>query len=171
MDMVGQSSIISKLDITKGFHQIPVKEYDRSKTAFVCPIGKFQYKCMPLDLTNAPACFQQTIELALSECVYFARPYIDDMIAFSRGWKSHVNHIDQVLSALREVGFTANSDNCEWGGCQLLYLGRVVGNGRLAVPEDRAIAMRETMSGRSPRRIYAASYGVSILSMVCSQHG
>ena len=46
-----------------------------------------------------------------------------------------------MLSALRAVGFIANPDKCEWGGCQLLYLRHVVGNSRLAVPEDRAIAM------------------------------
>ena len=63
MDMVGQSSIISKLDLTKGFHQSPVKSATDPKTAFVCPIGKFQYKCMPFGLTNSPACFQQTIDI------------------------------------------------------------------------------------------------------------
>ena len=49
-DRVGQNSAISNVDLTKGFHQIPVAKEDRAKTAFVCPMGKFQYRCMPFGL-------------------------------------------------------------------------------------------------------------------------
>ena len=43
VDKVGQSSVISKIDLTKGFHQIPVAVNDRDKTTFVCPLGRFRY--------------------------------------------------------------------------------------------------------------------------------
>lgn len=58
VDRVGQSSVVSKLDLSKGFHQVPVKPEDQPKTAFVCPMGKFEFCRMPFGLTNAPAVFQ-----------------------------------------------------------------------------------------------------------------
>ncbi len=58
VDRVGQSSVVSKLDLSKGFHQVPVKPEDQPKTAFVCPMGKFESCRMPFGLTNAPAVFQ-----------------------------------------------------------------------------------------------------------------
>ena len=82
VDRVGQSNMISKLDLAKGFHQIPVKEQDKDKTTFVSPVGKFKCQRMPFGLRNAPAVFQQMIERALEGCD-FAKAYIDDIIVFS----------------------------------------------------------------------------------------
>ena len=36
---VGRAKCVSMLDLTKGFHQIPMSKKDRHKTAFICPLG------------------------------------------------------------------------------------------------------------------------------------
>ena len=82
VDRAGQSNIISKLDLAKRFHQIPVKDQDKDKTTIVSPVGKFKYQRMPFGLRNAPAIFQQMIERALEGCGDFAKAYIDDIIVF-----------------------------------------------------------------------------------------
>ena len=69
VERVGQSNMISKLYLAKGFHQIPVKEQYKDKTTFVSPVGKFKYQRMPFGLRNAPAVFQQMIEQALKVVV------------------------------------------------------------------------------------------------------
>ena len=48
VDKVDQSSDISKIDLTKCFHQIPVAVNDRDKTTFVCPFGRFRYNACHL---------------------------------------------------------------------------------------------------------------------------
>ncbi len=50
MDMVGRGGVLSKVDLSKGFHQVEVVEEDRDKTSFICPFGKFRYKRMPFGL-------------------------------------------------------------------------------------------------------------------------
>ncbi len=52
-----------------------------------------------------------------------------------------LQHVASVLKALKVANLTANPLKCEWGGRQILNLGHVVGDGRLAVPEDRARTM------------------------------
>ena len=44
VDHIGSSEVISKLDLTKGFHQIPVEESDRDKTTFLCPSGNLDIR-------------------------------------------------------------------------------------------------------------------------------
>ena len=44
-----QSAIFSIIDLKSGYWQIPVKEADRWKTAFVTPIGLFEWNVMHLD--------------------------------------------------------------------------------------------------------------------------
>ena len=131
------------MDLSKGFHHVPVKQKDRAKTAFVFPMGKFHFNRMPFGLMNAPAIFQQLMEQVLQDHKAFARPYIDDVIIFSSDWTTHLDHIRRVLEALKRAGLTANPKKCELGGKHMLYLGHIVGSGKLVVPQDRAKAMRE----------------------------
>ena len=56
---------LSKLDLNKGFHQVPVNPSDIEKTAFCAPAGKFEYVFMPFGLRNAPATFQRLMDQVL----------------------------------------------------------------------------------------------------------
>ena len=99
--------MICKLDLSKGFYQVPMGPADSLKTTFVCPFGKFKFERM---LCNALAVFQEVVEKSLGKCSEFARPYIDDNV-FSSNWKEHLEHIGTVLAA----NLTANPSKCEWG--------------------------------------------------------
>ena len=61
--------------------------------------------------------------------------YIDDVIIFSPNWKTHIDHIQAVLDALRVAGLTAHPLKCMWGAHSLEYLGHHVGMGKVWVPE------------------------------------
>lgn len=53
------------------YHQIPMRESDKEKTAFGTPRGGlYQYKVMPFGLCNALATFQRVIEQAFSGLQY-----------------------------------------------------------------------------------------------------
>ena len=43
LERMGQSQIVSKLDLAKGFYQIQVAEEDVEITAFITPFGKFSF--------------------------------------------------------------------------------------------------------------------------------
>lgn len=68
--------------------------------------------------------------------------YIDDIIVFSNTWEEHLQHLRQVLERLRKHGLTAKPAKCEWGAASLIYLGYMVGQGKVSVPEARVVALR-----------------------------
>ena len=48
---------LSKIDLTKGYWQIPMSERSKDMTAFVTPEGQFCFRFMPFGLVVAPALF------------------------------------------------------------------------------------------------------------------
>ena len=55
---LGKASLISTVDLTSVYWQIPVVEKDRCKTAIATPFGAFQFTVMLFGLSGAPASFQ-----------------------------------------------------------------------------------------------------------------
>ena len=78
-----KSTYLSKLDLTKGFYQIPIKPEHQDKTAFCSPWGKFRFTRMPFGLKNAPATFQREMHGMLVDQEDYSSSYIDDIIIFS----------------------------------------------------------------------------------------
>ena len=54
IDELNSAKYLTKIDLNKGFLQIPVNENDQPKTAFQTPWGQFEFTRMPFGLMNAP---------------------------------------------------------------------------------------------------------------------
>ena len=77
----------------------------------------------------------------LRECYECASPYIDDILVHSVNGVEHVKDLRKVLDALRQGGMTVKLAKCVFGKRKLEYLGHLIGDGEVAVPEHRATAM------------------------------
>ena len=137
-DEVGRARYISTLDLTKGYWQIPVREEDRSKTTFMTPFGLYQFTRMPFGFQGAPATFQRMVDRLLNRLSEFAKSYIDDIIIFSNSWEEHCEHLKTVLGRIEEAGLTAKPRKCQLGMSECLYLGHIIGSGKVK-PEKAKI--------------------------------
>jgi hypothetical protein len=101
MDELHGAVFFSKIDICYGYHQISIRKQDIEKTTFRCHFGHFEFLVMPFGLTNAPATFQSCMnhmfmdQLRKSVFVFF-----NDILIYSRSWKEHMRHLDEVLSIM-----------------------------------------------------------------------
>ena len=141
LDRIGHAKVLSKVDLTSGFHQIPMEPDSRDLTTFLSPKGKFRFIRMPFGLKNAPSHFQRTMEKVLTPVSDCAAVYIDDVIIFSTSWDEHLIHLSRVFDCFRQAGLTAKRSKCSFGKIQLEYLGHTIGSGKLAVPEHRVSAL------------------------------
>ena len=48
-DNIGHAKYVTKLDLLKGFWQIPLTDRAKEISTFVTPDGLYQYKIMPLE--------------------------------------------------------------------------------------------------------------------------
>ncbi|KAJ9532950.1 hypothetical protein QJQ45_018027 [Haematococcus lacustris] len=119
-DKLAGKRVFSSLDLQSGYHQIRITEEDVPKTAFLTPMGQFQFKVLCFGLTNAPATFQRMMNNVfkplINECVLV---YIDDILVMSNTPEEHVQHLRQVLQLMRENKFYAKLAKCEFNKTQL----------------------------------------------------
>ncbi len=143
VEVVGRGSVLSKVDLAKGFHQVKVAEEDRDKTCFVCPFGKFRFRRMPFGLTKAPSVFQRLMDEVLVDCMEFASVYIDDILVVSLNWELHLGHLRLLFSVFRDAGLTCKAVKCCFGKRKLEFLGHWIGGGVVSVLEARVRAIKE----------------------------
>ncbi|KAK3522328.1 hypothetical protein QTP86_003678, partial [Hemibagrus guttatus] len=127
LDCLVGSKWFSVLDLRSGYYQIAMAEEDKEKTAFICPLGFFQFERMPQGITGAPATFQRLMEKAVGDMhLLQVIVYLDDIIVFGRTLEEHEERLLKVLDRLRECGLKVSIDKCQFCQSQVRYVGHIV---------------------------------------------
>ncbi len=59
IDQVGSAKFVTKLDLLKGYWQVPLSQRTQEISSFVILSGFYSYRVMSFGLRNAPATFQR----------------------------------------------------------------------------------------------------------------
>ena len=75
-------SFFPKIDLIRGYYQIPVAPDDTPKIAIIAPFGLFEFTRLPLGLRNAAQAFQRLMD-ETCRGLSFVFAYIDDLLVAS----------------------------------------------------------------------------------------
>jgi hypothetical protein len=120
---------ISTLDCSSGFWQIPIRECDRYKTAFVTHSNAYEWNVTPFGAKTASNTYQRVMDTILRPHSEYACAYIDDTAVHSDTWKNHMRHLESVLNAFAEVGMSLKFSKCKFGLAKVKFIGHMVGSG------------------------------------------
>ena len=136
---------ITTIDPSKAFHQIPLARNKREYTAFTVPgRGLLHYKRMPFGLSGAPATFQRLMDRLIGpELEPHVFTYLDDIIVVIKRFEEHLKWLGNVLTILKEAGFTVNQEKSHFCCSKVRYLGYIVNEHGLQVDPDKVHSIKE----------------------------
>jgi hypothetical protein len=118
---------VSKIDLVKGYHKIPVATEDIPKTAIITVYGLFEYLFTPFGLSNTAQTFQRMMDQTTDglEGVF---AYRDDSQVGSAYRQTHLRHLEAFFTALATNGMAINLAKCVFGAPSLKILGHNPGD-------------------------------------------
>ena len=144
LDRLDGVTVLSKIDLRSGYHQIRVQEVDIHKTAFRTRYGLYEFVVLPFGLCNAPATFMRlmhdTFRDELDRCVLI---YLDDLLIYSPSVEQHLRDLRTILEKLRKHRLYAKLTKCEFMKTEILFLGHLISAKGLRMDPEKVKAILE----------------------------
>ena len=149
---LGGATIFSTIDLHSGYYHIGLTRESRAKSAFVVPMGKWQFKHTPFGLSQAPAYFQLLINKVLMGCS-FAMGYLDDIITFSKTKEEHLQHLEEIFVRLCKFGLKMKCEKCSFFKKHIQYLGHLVSERGFELLSEKLESIRKMPAPRTAKEV------------------
>ena len=125
---LSKDNYFSKIDLSKGYWQIPMEEKSKKYVSFVTHSGLNKFEVMPFGLVNSAATFSRVMRILLHG-LDNVHNYIDDILIHTETWEEHIQLVNEVFRRLRKANLTARPSKCYIGFDEVEFLGHRVGGG------------------------------------------
>ena len=156
LEALSGSQFFTTLDLLSGYWQVPLDADAQEKSAFATRSGLWKWKVLPFGLTSAPATFQRLMEQILRGLHWkTALLYLDDAIAISPDFGSHLERLEEVLQRLQQARIKLKPQKCELLQKEVRYLGHIVSAEGIATDPAKIEAIEEWPAPQNLRQLQA----------------
>ena len=169
--------VLSVLDLKDAFHPLRLSENSRKYCGILPYFGSssYLYHRMPVGLNISPSIWQSYINTIL-DCLQskkYCEAIMDDLILFTLSKESHMNKLEDILSALLKNGLKISPKKCQLFKTSLQYMGNeiFIESKKVCVKplRSRLEAIQKLQPPKTPRGCRSFAGVVNFLSMFCPE--
>jgi len=143
--ILANKKYFSKLDLRNGFFHINMADESiKLNTAFVTPLGHFEFLKMPFGLKVGPSRFQRFISDVFKKLTETGDVaiYLDDILVVSETLEHHLEILKRVFQLLVRNKIELRLDKCEFLATKIEYLGYTVTNDGISQTANGIVAVK-----------------------------
>jgi hypothetical protein len=119
-------------------------EADIPKTSFQTHEGHYELLFMSFGLCNSPSTLQILMNHVFHPFLHhFVLFLFDDILIYSKTWKSHLSHVEQILHLLSHHQLFLKCSKCVFGGLEVEYLGHIARKPRVRMDPKKIEALQD----------------------------
>jgi hypothetical protein len=142
--------IFTKIDLKNGYHLIRIEEGPKSKTAFYCRYGLYEFLVMPCRLTNTPDNFQDMMNHILKDLLdKGVVVYIDDILIYAKNTEQYDKLLEEVLERLAKNELDILPEKCVWAEKDVEFLGYITTLEGMRMAKDKTEAIQDRPTPQS----------------------
>src|SRR5258708_856530 len=138
LDAFKGASMYGILDLRSSFYQVPLAEQDRDKTAFITRKGLYQFRSLPMGLSNSPGTFQRLMNLVMRGLTWIScLVYIDDIVLFANDFEQFTERLQEVFERLRQANLKLKPSKVKLYQPEIGFLGHRISAAGVAVDPEK----------------------------------
>ena len=142
----------TKIELVKGFRQIPVMEESKPMTSFSTHNGTYQFRMMPFGLVNSRAAFNKMTRKFLKGCDKVDN-YVGDKLGHTMSWESHLQVLQNVITRIQLAGLTLRPTKSYIRYKTMDLTGQLVGEGEVRVEDERINKIKSAKKPASKKQM------------------
>lgn len=150
-------TFISQLDLVESFYQIPVRESDRDKLSFIWKNIVYSFNVCPFGTSDSLAALINGLDQVFRDNDVdfdaFTAFFVDDILALSANFESHLEHLDFILGKLEEANMGLSLEKSFFLKPEIKFLGFIITRDGVKPDPEKVQKLREYPVPKSQKEI------------------
>ena len=151
---LAKDKFFSKIDLSKGYWQIPVRQEDIPKTAFVTMDHHYEFIRMPFGMMNSGSTLNRAVKILL-EGMNNVTAYVDDLLVHTESFDHHLEVLEELFRRLSEANVTVRPSKCVIASSEVEFVGHWLGRGTITLQDDIVSKVRDAPRPRTKKDVRA----------------
>ena len=154
VNKVGKNSFFSVLDLSSAYYQIEIDASERPYTAFQAAGKLYQFRRIPMGVTNGAAAFQRVMnDIIAANNLKETYAYLDDLTICGRTREEHDENLRRFWEVADALHLTLNRSKCKIGLDTVNILGYSIQRGQLRPDPERLRPLQELPEPRDKKSL------------------